>query len=130
MITVLVLVSLVALFGLCLPNLFRPTAPAGPAPVPDRSPRETPRQTTCEKNGESACEDLREDVHDDVHEELGARPCARPCAHPESMTAELDPGDEEYLACLANDLWPDDEYLEMEHTTDGEEEPGGSGMLL
>lgn len=32
--------------------------------------------------------------------------------YPESMTAELDPGDEEYLAWLADDLWPEDEYLE------------------
>ncbi|WP_158079290.1 hypothetical protein [Actinomadura sp. CNU-125] len=44
------------------------------------------------------------------------------------MTAELDPEDEEYLACLADTLWPDDEYLEPEHSSDGEEESGGSGM--
>lgn len=34
--------------------------------------------------------------------------------YPESMTAELDPGDEEYLAWLADQLWPEDEYLESE----------------
>ncbi|MFI6516739.1 hypothetical protein ACIBF1_14355 [Spirillospora sp. NPDC050679] len=49
-----------------------------------------------------------------------------PTGHPESMTAELDPGDEEYLAWLADDLWPDDEYLDMEPSPDGEEEAGGS----
>lgn len=89
MITVLVLVSLLALLGLCLPRLLRPMPPSpapGPPPAGD--------------------------------------------AHPESMTAELDPGDEEYLAGLADELWPEDEYLELEHTTDGEEESGGSGMLL
>ena len=89
MITVLVLVSLLALFGLCLPGLLRPM-PARPAPGPP----------------------------------------AAGAAHPESMTAELDPGDEEYLAGLADELWPEDEYLELEHTTDGEEESGGSGMRL
>ena len=88
MITVLALVSLVALFGLCLPSLLRPMAPR-----PDRAP---PEETA-------------------------------PPAHPESMTAELDPGDEEYLAFLADALWPEDEYAEREHTTDGEEESGGSG---
>ncbi|QXJ25548.1 hypothetical protein AGRA3207_007058 [Actinomadura graeca] len=88
MITVLVLVSLVALFGLCLPNLFRPMA----SPLPETAPP------------------------------------VIPAVHPESMTAELDQGDEEYLAGLADELWPDDEYLEME-PSDGEEEPGGSGML-
>lgn len=88
MITVLVLVSLVALFGLCLPNLLRPMQP-GPAPGPPDA-----------------------------------------AVHPESMTAELDPGDEEYLAFLADELWPDDEYADLEHTTDGEEESGDSGMLL
>ncbi|NVI87425.1 hypothetical protein [Actinomadura sp. BRA 177] len=89
MIAVLVLVSLLALFGLCLPRLLRPMpARAAPGPPPD-----------------------------------GA-------AHPESMVAELDPGDEEYLAGLADELWPDDEYLELERTSDGEEESGGSGMRL
>ncbi|TDC94971.1 hypothetical protein [Actinomadura sp. 7K507] len=93
MITVLVLVSLVALFGLCLPNLLRPMPSA-----PDHDPPPGPPP------------------QDDVH--------------PESMTAELDPGDEEYLAFLADALWPEDEYAELEHTTDGEEESGGSDMLL
>ena len=92
MITVLVLVSLVALFGLCLPNLLRPM-PARAAPDPPRGP-------------------------------------SADAVHPESMTAELDQGDEEYLAGLADELWPEDEYLELEPTTDGEEEPGGSGMRL
>ncbi|MEU8803187.1 hypothetical protein [Spirillospora sp. NPDC048819] len=94
MITVLVLVSLVALFGLCLPNLLRPM-PAGL----DRDPPPEP-------------------------------PPQAPAVHPESMTAELDPGEEEYLAFLADALWPEDEYAELEHTTDGEEESGGSDMLL
>ncbi|QFG26043.1 hypothetical protein [Actinomadura sp. WMMB 499] len=88
MITVLVLVALVAVLGLCASNLLRPFAPAAPA-----EPRNGP-----------------------------------PGVHPESMTAELDPADEEYLACLADTLWPEDEYLEPEHTSDGEEESGGSGM--
>ncbi|SNT61850.1 hypothetical protein SAMN05443665_106625 [Actinomadura meyerae] len=87
MITVLVLVSLLALFGLCLPRLLRP--------MPSRTATDPPPPEA---------------------------------AHPESMTAELDPGDEEYLAALADELWPEDEYLELEPTTDGEEEPGGSGM--
>jgi hypothetical protein len=88
-VTVLVLVSLLALLGLSLPNLLRPMPPRpAPEPPPD------------------------------------------PGTHPESMTAELDPGDEEYLAFLADRLWPDDEYLELEHSTDGEEESGGTDMLL
>ncbi|MFC4055026.1 hypothetical protein ACFOY4_35515 [Actinomadura syzygii] len=91
MITVLVLVSLVALFGLCVPDLLRPM-PVGPSHDPP--------------------------------------PGGVPVVHPESMTAELDPVDEEYLAFLADELWPDDEYLEPEPSTDGEEESGGSGMLL
>ncbi|WP_192808920.1 hypothetical protein [Actinomadura montaniterrae] len=100
MITVLVLVSVAALFGLCL---LRPAAP----PAPDEPPATEPATPT---------------------EPLAA---ADPGGvHPESMTAELDPGDEEYLAFLANELWPEDEYLEPEHTTDGEEESGGSDMLL
>jgi hypothetical protein len=85
-ITVLVLVSLLALFGFCLPRLLRP--------MPARA------------------------AHDP--------PPAGP--HPESMVAELDPADEEYLAGLADELWPEDEYLELEPSTDGEEESGGSGM--
>lgn len=93
MIPVLVLMSLGALFGLCLAGLLRPM-PSGPAPDPP--PAGTP-------SGH---------------------------AHPESMTAELDPGEEEYLAGLASELWPEDEYLELERTIDGEEESGGSGMLL
>ncbi|MQY09469.1 hypothetical protein [Actinomadura macrotermitis] len=46
--------------------------------------------------------------------------------YPESMTAELEQGDEEYLAALAAELWPDDEYLEMEPSKDGDDEAGGS----
>ncbi|GAA2417417.1 hypothetical protein GCM10010191_30050 [Actinomadura vinacea] len=53
---------------------------------------------------------------------------ADPGTYPESLTAELDPWDEEYLAFLADMLWPDDEYLDMEHTIDydgdGETGPG------
>ncbi|GAA4058384.1 MULTISPECIES: hypothetical protein [Actinomadura] len=46
--------------------------------------------------------------------------------YPESMTAVLDPADEEYLAWLADHLWPEDEYLDVElGMGDGEEEPGG-----
>ncbi|MBO2457810.1 hypothetical protein [Actinomadura violacea] len=104
MITVLVLVSVAALFGLCL---LRPAVPAAPdeepaAPDPAPSEPATEPAATAEPGG----------------------------VHPESMTAELDQGDEEYLAFLANELWPEDEYLEPEHTTDGEEESGGSDMLL
>ncbi|MBW8485574.1 hypothetical protein [Actinomadura parmotrematis] len=55
-----------------------------------------------------------------------AEPPPEPAGHPESMTAELDQEDEEYLAGLAADLWPEDEYLEMERTGDGEEEAGGN----
>ncbi|MVZ99550.1 hypothetical protein F8568_003990 [Actinomadura sp. LD22] len=99
MITVLVLVSVAALFGLCL---LRPAAP----PAPDEPSRADP--ATAEPAADAGPGRV----------------------HPESMTAELDPGDEEYLAFLANELWPEDEYLEPEHTTDGEEESGGSDMLL
>ncbi|WP_067796011.1 hypothetical protein [Actinomadura formosensis] len=35
--------------------------------------------------------------------------------HPESLTAVLEPGDEEYLAWLADHHWPRDEYLDLEH---------------
>jgi hypothetical protein len=49
--------------------------------------------------------------------------------YPESMTAELDQGEEEYLAWLASDLWPEDEYLEPDFSDrDGEEEAGGSSV--
>jgi hypothetical protein len=34
--------------------------------------------------------------------------------HPESMTAVLEGGAEEYLARLAYELWPEDEYLDLE----------------
>ncbi|HEY8480990.1 MAG TPA: hypothetical protein VIL71_14285 [Spirillospora sp.] len=34
--------------------------------------------------------------------------------HPESLTAVLGPGDEEYLAWLADHHWPNDEYLDLE----------------
>ncbi|WP_433337088.1 hypothetical protein [Spirillospora sp. CA-294931] len=46
--------------------------------------------------------------------------------YPESMTAELEPGDEEYLAFLADNLWPEDEYLELEASPDSEEDGGGT----
>jgi hypothetical protein len=35
--------------------------------------------------------------------------------HPESLTAVLGPGDEEYLAWLADHHWPGDEYLDLEN---------------
>ncbi|MGI5321494.1 hypothetical protein [Actinomadura nitritigenes] len=35
--------------------------------------------------------------------------------HPESLTAVLAPGEEEYLAWLADHHWPGDEYLDLEH---------------
>lgn len=104
MVTVLVLASLVALFGLFLPNLLHP--------MPPRSDREPPRIAPEPRHP------VPEAARDD------------PPGHPESMTAELDPGDEEYLAFVADELWPDDEYLELEHTTDGEEETGGSSMRM
>jgi hypothetical protein len=48
------------------------------------------------------------------------------CGHPESMTANLASDAEEYLAWLADHLWPDDEYLELERgwqaETDGYED--------
>lgn len=34
--------------------------------------------------------------------------------HPESLTTVLGPGDEEYLAWLADHHWPGDEYLDLE----------------
>ncbi|WP_433137705.1 hypothetical protein ACQPZ8_35120 [Actinomadura nitritigenes] len=105
MITVLVLVSVAALFGLCLLRPAAPPAQDGPPaaePAPAADPAPDPAAPSLDPGG----------------------------VHPESMTAELDPDDEEYLAFLANELWPEDEYLEPEHTTDGEEESGGSDMLL
>ncbi|WP_141576881.1 hypothetical protein [Actinomadura sp. WMMA1423] len=104
MVTVQVLASLVALFGLFLPNLLHPMQPR-PVPEPQGLAPEAPRPVAVPP------------------------PAAEPPGHPESMTAELDPGDEEYLAFVADELWPDDEYLELEHTSDGEEESGGSSML-
>ncbi|WP_243722630.1 hypothetical protein [Actinomadura sp. 7K507] len=43
--------------------------------------------------------------------------------HPESLTAVLGPGDEEYLAWLADHHWPGDEYLDLEYEWIGESEP-------
>ncbi|MCP2339528.1 hypothetical protein [Actinomadura rupiterrae] len=37
-----------------------------------------------------------------------------PEGHPESLTAELEPGAEEYLAWLADHHWPADDYLDLE----------------
>lgn len=34
--------------------------------------------------------------------------------YPESLTAVLEPESEEYLAWLADHLWPDDDYFEIE----------------
>ncbi|MEW2355988.1 hypothetical protein [Spirillospora sp. NPDC029432] len=50
-----------------------------------------------------------------------------PGPYPESMTAELEPWEEEYLACLADHLWPEDEYLDQEHRLDhdGDGDCGG-----
>ncbi|WP_176611812.1 hypothetical protein [Actinomadura sp. WMMB 499] len=42
------------------------------------------------------------------------RPDARAPGHPESLTTVLEPGEEEYLAWLADHHWPGDEYLELE----------------
>ncbi|GAA2152465.1 hypothetical protein [Actinomadura napierensis] len=119
-ITVLVLVAMAALFGLCLPNLLRPVASADEPPAAD--PATGPAAEPAAEPPPAAAEPVAADFP-----ALGADPGD---VHPESMTAELDPGDEEYLAFLANELWPEDEYLEPEHTTDGEEESGGSDMLL
>jgi hypothetical protein len=104
-VTVLVLASLIALFGLFLPNLLHPMPPRC-ASEPQWSAPGTPLSAAVPP------------------------PASELPGHPESMTAELDPGDEEYLAFVADELWPDDEYLELEHTTDGEEESGGSSMLM
>ncbi|WP_019634368.1 hypothetical protein [Actinomadura atramentaria] len=51
-------------------------------------------------------------------------PLPRPDVYPESLTAVLDPADEEYLAWLAAHHWPDDEYLDLERSwqaPDGED---------
>lgn len=40
-------------------------------------------------------------------------PPGRAEPHPESLTAVLDPADEEYLAWLADHHWPADEYLDL-----------------
>ena len=67
------------------------------------------------------------------HERPGAvpaTPAPRPAdtgPYPESLTAELDPLDEEYLAFLANELWPEDEYLDMEPIDHDNEADGGGG---
>jgi hypothetical protein len=53
----------------------------------------------------------------------GRRPHRSDNEHPESLTAVLDPGDEEYLAWLADHHWPSDEYLDLEHEWLGELEP-------
>ncbi|HEY8480988.1 MAG TPA: hypothetical protein VIL71_14275 [Spirillospora sp.] len=120
MITVLVAMSLVALIGLSLPSLLRPMAPR-----PDRAP---PAGEAAASSGALRTEiPAAEDVPDGS---VPADPPPSGAVYPESMTAELDPADEEYLAFLANQLWPNDEYAELEHTTDGEEETGGSGMRL
>ncbi|WP_207945296.1 hypothetical protein [Actinomadura rubrisoli] len=54
----------------------------------------------------------------------GARRHRSPDVHPESLTAVLDPGDEEYLAWLADHHWPADEYLDLEHEWRGELDHG------
>jgi hypothetical protein len=54
---------------------------------------------------------------------------ADPGPYPESLTAELDPLDEEYLAFLANELWPEDEYLDMEPSIDHDNEADGGGGM-
>jgi hypothetical protein len=33
--------------------------------------------------------------------------------HPENLTAELPEADEEWLAALADELWPEDEYADL-----------------
>ncbi|POM23400.1 hypothetical protein BTM25_45530 [Actinomadura rubteroloni] len=51
-------------------------------------------------------------------------PTRRTPPHPESLTAVLGPGDEEYLAWLAAEHWPEDEYLDLERSwraRDGED---------
>ncbi|MCO5967466.1 hypothetical protein NDW01_03585 [Actinoallomurus sp. WRP6H-15] len=61
----------------------------------------------------------------------GRRPSAAPepepepelNGHPESMTAVLPPGDEEYLAWLADHSWPNDDYLDLERLWRAELEP-------
>jgi hypothetical protein len=37
--------------------------------------------------------------------------------------------DEEYLAFLANELWPEDEYLDMEPSIDHDNEADGGGGM-
>lgn len=50
-----------------------------------------------------------------------ARPGPR--AYPESMTAVLAPDDEEYLAWLADHLWPNDDYVDLEERWRAETAP-------
>lgn len=113
MITALVLTSLAGLLALSLPRRLRrfrgshehgpppPPVQAGPArpPVPAEAPAPAGPAVPAEPSG----------------------------PYPESMTAELEHWEEEYLACLADDLWPEDEYLDLEHSIDhdGEGDCGG-----
>lgn len=45
------------------------------------------------------------------------RPAGLPKNHPESLVTELNPADEDELAELCTELWPNDEYLGI--TADG-----------
>ncbi|XVQ08541.1 hypothetical protein ACQP1W_39210 [Spirillospora sp. CA-255316] len=108
MIAALVLASAAALLALSLPRLLQ------------RS-RGTRRARPARADG--ACSEtatVPPTVPPPAHADTGPGP------YPESLTAELDPWEEEYLAFLADDLWPEDEYLDMEHTIDfdGEGETG------
>ncbi|MFI0348899.1 hypothetical protein [Actinomadura sp. 9N407] len=98
MITALVLTSLAGLLALSLPRRFRRSRNAARPRPPAPEPEPTP-----------------------------PAPPEAAGVHPESMTAELEPWEEEYLACLADELWPEDEYLDLEHSIDydGDGDCGG-----
>ena len=116
MIAALVLASVAALLALSLPCLLRRSLAA-------RRPGSPRAEAAGNRNGPKAgtCASAGLAPHP-----RPARPDDALGPYPESLTAELEPWEEEYLAALADALWPDDEYLDMEHTIDfdGDGDPG------
>jgi hypothetical protein len=105
-ITALVLTSLAGLLALSLPRRLRRDRGPGPPPVASaRAPSGEPDPPYPEP----------------------LEPAEPSGPYPESMTNELEPWEEEYLACLADELWPEDEYLDLEHSIDyeGDGDHGG-----
>jgi hypothetical protein len=90
-----------------------PRDPSAPQPPPSPAPASSaePAPAAASPPGDAPSGDAPSD--------LGA--------YPESLTAELDPEDEEFLAFLANELWPDDEYLEFDQRLDYDNEADGGG---